>query len=135
MEGPRFEIGGVEYPVPTQFRISDPALVREVTGMDWETFMQGLREEQEDPVLVSGLVAVAVWQANPAWPRAKVVRWLQEIEWGALQAHGAETNGADAGPPAQGGGSGPASQPSTSEQPATPAWAGTPTPAAGGSQP
>jgi hypothetical protein len=97
-EAPSFEIGGVVYPVPTAFRITDPALVREVTGMDWAEFVDGLREEQEDPVLVAGLVAVAVSQANPGWRRERVVRYLGEIDFTDLGVNPA-TNGADAGPP------------------------------------
>ena len=136
MDGPAFEIGGAVYPVPTAFRIPDPALVREVTGMDWETFVEGLREEQEDPVLVSGLVAVAVWQANPSWPRARVIRFLNGIDFHTLTVQGGEDgNGADAGPPEPTGGNGPVSVPSTPEPSATPAAAGETTPGSGGTLP
>lgn len=98
-----FEIAGVVYPVPTAFRITDPALVREITGMDWDTFVTGLREEQEDPVLVSGLLAVAVSQANPGWRRDRVVRYLGEIDFTDMNVHAAETNGSgtDARPPGE----------------------------------
>jgi hypothetical protein len=98
-EAASFEIGGVVYPVPTAFRITDPALVREVTGMDWAEFVEGLREEEQDPVLVSGLVAVAVSQANPGWRRDRIIRYLGEIDFEELGFNQPSTNGADAGPP------------------------------------
>ena len=90
-----FEIYKRFYPAPTRFRMGDPVLVKEVTGMSWPEFTaaldamerdysalveQGNADEFEpDHILMLGMMAVAFWQGNPSMGRAKVVRAIERI--------------------------------------------------------
>jgi hypothetical protein len=71
------------YPWPDRFRLGDPVLVKEVTGMRWPDFAQALDEmdadEVPDQVVLAGLIAVAYWQGNPHMSRDKARRALERI--------------------------------------------------------
>ena len=96
---PGFEIAGRLYPVPQGFRLGDPALVREVTGMSFADFAEALDDERSrrDPVIQLGIIAVAVWQQHPTWRRERVARYVEALEISGLRFVG---GGADAIPPA-----------------------------------
>lgn len=88
-EDPKFVIGEVEYLVPSSFRLADPVLVEEVTGLDFEEFSRRLDEVNQsigtddaksDYKVTVGLVACAVWQKNPRWSRAKVLQFLEQVD-------------------------------------------------------
>lgn len=115
-----FEINGRTYPVPTSFRLIDPVLVREITGLEWDEFVErmggdddGVEEDvaaeaaSADPVAALGLIAVAVWQAHAGWSREKVKRYVGRLDISAVSFHGVE----DDDPPA-----GPAAAPATSSR-------------------
>lgn len=87
-----FEIRGRFYPMPDAFRLCDPVLVSEVTGMNFNDFAEAIDDEdrREDPVILVGLVAVAIWQQHRTWPRAKVVKFLQQVNVEELEAHAGE---------------------------------------------
>lgn len=74
-----FVIEGREYPVPQAFRLGDPVLVTEVTGMQWMDFAELLDEGANDPRVMLGLIAVSVWQANPSWKRDRVARFVEQL--------------------------------------------------------
>lgn len=90
-----FEIYKRFYPAPTRFRMGDPVLVSQVTGLSWPEFTTGLDtmeqdyaslveqgradEFEPDHVLLLGLMAVAFWQGNASMSRAKVVRAVERI--------------------------------------------------------
>ena len=111
-----FEIYKRFYPSPTRFRMGDPVLVTEVTGMTWPEFTaaldametdyaslaeQGRADEfQADHTLLLGLMAVAFWQGNPTMSRAKVVRAIERIPIDDVDFIAADTE-EDVGPPAQ----------------------------------
>lgn len=99
---PGFHIGGRFYPAPTSFRLGDPVLVTELTGMTWEEFIGKLDDEEEDPALMLGIVGVAVWQQHPTWKRDKAVAFVQAVQFDQIEAVGAEAED-DAGPPAESG--------------------------------
>lgn len=98
---PGFEIAGQFYGFPSSFRLCDPVLVAEVTGLAWNDFAQLL--DEQDPRTLAGLVAVGVWQKHPRWRRDKVIEFVQSVEMDALSFAGVDTpelpEGADAGPP------------------------------------
>ena len=91
------EKAGVEvysrfYPWPEEFRLGDPVLVREVTGMDWPEFIGAMADQQEsmrearetggeapdmDQVVLAGVIAVAFWQGNPQMSREKARRAIE----------------------------------------------------------
>lgn len=81
-----FQIGRRFYPFPTRFRLGDPVLVEELTGCQWDEFIDRLPEddapdeEQLDPIAQLGLIGVAIWQENPTWRRDRVVRYTQALE-------------------------------------------------------
>lgn len=81
-----FQIGKRFYPFPTRFRLGDPVLVEELTGVQWGDFIERLPEEegpedeQLDPIAQLGLIGVAIWQENPTWRRDRVVRYTQALE-------------------------------------------------------
>lgn len=90
-----FEIYNRFYPSPQRFRMGDPVLVREVTGMEWPQFAQGLETQGEeyrslveqgredefeaDQVLLLGLLAVAFWHGNQQMSRQKVAKAVEKI--------------------------------------------------------
>ena len=97
------------YPWPESFRLGDPVLVKEVTGMRWPDFAQALDEmdpeEAPDQVVLAGLIAVAFWQGNPLMSRDKVRRTLERIpmeEFEIVEGDEGPVEG-DASPPAEGG--------------------------------
>jgi hypothetical protein len=98
-----FTIGDRFYPVPESYRVCDPVLIREVTGLDWRTFAGMLDDPdyEEDPVLGAGVIAVALWQRHDGWPRARVVDYVAKLDMNRLTFIGPTSGGADAGPPAQ----------------------------------
>lgn len=139
-----FEIGGRFYPLPAAFRLGDPVLATEVTGMGWDEFVQAMQDETGDPRVSAGLVAIAVWQGNPTWRRDKVVRYVEQLDLAALDFRASDgEQGDDAGPPepttptsepGSTSGSGDASATSSSKPSATQASGSAPTPASGGDQ-
>lgn len=110
-----FEIYDRFYPSPKRFRLGDPVLVREVTGMSWPEFARGLdamaddyaalleqgREDEYEPdqVLLVGLMAVAFWQGNKQMSRAKVVRAVEQIPLESVKYIAGDEEGDDASPP------------------------------------
>lgn len=99
MAEPGFEIRGVFYPMPSSYRVCDPVVVAEVTGMTWNEFADAL--DDDDPRALPGLLAVAVWQKNPSWRRDKVVSFLQRVDLDEIVWPEPEGPEDDAGPPAE----------------------------------
>lgn len=73
-----FTINGVSYAFPAAFRLCDPVLITEVTGLSYTEFAE-LLDEGADPRTIAGMVAVAVWQKHPTWKREKVIKFVQEV--------------------------------------------------------
>ena len=98
-----FLIDDREYAMPTSFRLIDPVLIRELTGLEWMEFTQRLDgvdaddpaagDTDMDPVVLLGLVGVAVWQQHPRWSREKVKRYVGELDIAALSFQGGEAVG------------------------------------------
>lgn len=88
-----FTIGSEFFPMPAGFRLADPVLVGEVTGLSWDEFATML--DTGDPRSITGMIAVAVWQKHPEWKRDKVARFVENIELDSIEA----TGGDDADPP------------------------------------
>lgn len=93
MADPVFVIDGTEYPVPTAFRLGDPVLVADVTGMDWMDFAELLDEGSGDPRAMLGLLSVAVWQKHPTWRRDKVARFVEQVPMEQLRVEGGDDEG------------------------------------------
>lgn len=109
---PGFEIYKTHYPVPERFRLGDPVLVREITGMDWPEFVEALErmeaEDSVDQVVLVGLMAVAFWQGNPTMTRDKVRRviervWQEDAEVVGMDDNEDDVSVGDVVPPAEGG--------------------------------
>lgn len=110
---PGFLIDGVFYPAPKSFRLGDPVLVREVTGLEWDEFdarykdayeAVEAKEEATDPLVVLGLIACAVWQKYPSWKRDRVLRFVEQVDMASLEAVGAvDDEEVVPDPPADGG--------------------------------
>lgn len=100
---PGYVIDGTFYPQPEGFRLGDPVLVTEVTGMDFPSFAQALDDDTRgnDPVLLLGMIAVAIWQANPRWKRDRVARYVETIPMDTVRFEGGDEGPevADVGPP------------------------------------
>lgn len=81
---PAFIINGTEFPIPTRYRLGDPVLVCEVSGLDFQEFAErqptGGWLNGTDPQVLLGMIAVAVWQVNTRWSRSKVRRFVEEID-------------------------------------------------------
>lgn len=100
-----YQIAGKFFPFPTSFRLGDPVLIRDLTGLTWDEFLRAMPDEDDpedvgDPVVLLGMLGVAVWQANPTWRRDKVARYVQNIPIEDVEAVGVEEEqDGDAGPP------------------------------------
>lgn len=81
-----FNIGGRFYAWPAKFRLGDPVLIEELTGLAYHDFLARLPDvdspddEDLDPVASLGLIGVAIWQTNPSWRRDRVVRYAQSLD-------------------------------------------------------
>ena len=105
------------YPWPSSFRIGDPVLVREVTGMSWPEFVAALdnidEEEAPDQVVLAGLIAVAFWQGNPQMTREKARRAVEKLPQDRVEIIEGD-EGDDVVPPAEAAGEPPSTSSSTS---------------------
>jgi hypothetical protein len=90
---PGFLIDGDTYPVPQAFRLGDPVLVAEVTGLDWMEFAELLDSGDNDPRVMLGLIAVSVWQKNPTWKRERVARWVEGLSMDQVDFEAADDTG------------------------------------------
>lgn len=129
-----FKIGDVEYEFPTRFRMVDPVLVEEVTGLEFTVFaarvervQQAIRDGETagDASVMAGMVAVAVWQKHPRWKRDRVVAFVNEVDMDAFEAVEPTVVGVDGddGPPADpASGAESPSTVSSDESITTPAW-------------
>lgn len=84
-----FEIEGRFYKIPDSFRLCDPVLVTELTGMTFKPeFIEAINDpdRRDDPAVLVGLIGVAVWQGNPRWKREKVVAYVQQIDFESLES-------------------------------------------------
>lgn len=108
-EKPGFKIGGAFYAAPATFRVGDAVLIREITGMAFPDFAEALDDDErrKDPVILAGLIAVAIWQAKPMMKREKVVKLVEQIDFESLNFQGGddeiESVGGDAVPPVAAG--------------------------------
>lgn len=117
------------YPWPDSFRLGDPVLVKEITGMRWPDFTQGVQDQMDaiaearemgqeppdaDQVVIAGLVAVAFWQGNPHMSRDKARRALERIPMEDIEIIEGDEGEADLGPPAQAGAAAETAQKTTS---------------------
>ncbi len=87
------------YPWPERFRLGDPVLVKEVTGMRWPDFVAALDEMDEDEapdqVVLAGLIAVAFWQGNQQMSRDKARKAIERMPVDEIEM----IEGDDVGPP------------------------------------
>ena len=96
--GASFRIGDEEYQVPDTFRILDPVLVHELTGLDFQEFAELAQDSgNRDPRVLVAMVGVAVWQKHTTWKRDRVIRYLQDVNMEDVGFDQAEED--DAGPP------------------------------------
>jgi hypothetical protein len=114
---PGVEIYKRFYPWPDRYRLGDPVLVQQVTGMSWPEF-SAAREAQEelifekkergeelvdgdvDQVVLAGLIAVAFWQGNPQMTRDKARRAIERTPMEDIELiDGDDEEEADARPP------------------------------------
>lgn len=110
-----FEIKGVFYPWAQEMKLSDAPLVVEVTGMkyneflrSWQSNIEKVTEAEEigedvdpldlDPIVVNGLVAVAIWRQHPDWTRNKVVKYFERLEDADIDIYDTEEEGKETGP-------------------------------------
>jgi hypothetical protein len=87
-----FEYRGRFYKLPgvDDFRAGDPALFNEATGLRWLDFLEAMvaiEDEDEDALpdidvtlVLDGMMAVAIWQANPRWRRDKALHFFQSMK-------------------------------------------------------
>lgn len=107
-----FVIAGEFYPTPTAFRLGDPVLITELTGLIFEQFAEAIGDEDRagDPAVLIGLVGVSIWQKHPRWKRERVVAYVQQLDLSDLTFQGgSEEDEADPPAPAEPGGTSPSS--------------------------
>lgn len=106
------------YPWPDSFRLGDPVLVNQITGMRWPDFVQALDDQnqaiedaeemgteppQPDQVVLAGLIAVAFWQGNPTMSRDKARRALERIPMDDIEVVDGDEGEADLNPLSESG--------------------------------
>ncbi len=84
-----FQIGDSFYPFPTSFKVLDPVLVAEISGLPWEAFIATLEKDEEwlnangappETLMLAALLATAVWHVHPEWTRQAVIRYVQALD-------------------------------------------------------
>lgn len=103
-----WEIGGEFYPLTFTFKWGDPALVHEVTGLAWDEFEEPIiavaganGDGTLSALTLSGLLAVAVKRVHPEWSRAKVRKYVENLDVSAAELVAPdEPEEDDTGPPA-----------------------------------
>ncbi len=113
----RFEIFDKEYPLPQAFRMGDPVLVEEVSGLTWGEFSDRMDDADGDPAIMLGMLAVAVWQTNPRWRRDRVARYVEGLKIEDVKFVGEERE-PETSPPVNGSSPKDAGSPSESRPPA-----------------
>lgn len=91
-----FEIKGRFYPFVESFRLGDPVLVERLTGLEWHEWIERLPDGDDptadgdlsDPLVMLGMVGVAIWQGNPSWARDKVARYVERLNMEDVEATG-----------------------------------------------
>lgn len=103
--GPHFVIEGVEFPVVwiKDFRLHYWALIRDITGLDGESFVRLHNEDRHDadvdPLVLLGYAAVAYWHAKPRLARDRVAAEAAEWTSDSVKLVIPASEEADAGPP------------------------------------
>ena len=100
-----FTVEGVTVPVVwlKDFRFQDWALIRDVTGLDAESFVRNHNDDRDvepDPLVLYGYAAVSYWRAHPLIGRERMA--IEASGWTSsmVQLFIPETEeGGDAGPP------------------------------------
>jgi hypothetical protein len=92
-----FKIGGTFYAAPSSFRVGDAILIRELTGMPFPDFAEALDDDErkKDPIILAGLIGVAIWQSKPTLRRDKVVKYVEQIDFESLDFQGDEAEVTD----------------------------------------
>ena len=112
MASPAFKIGEQVFPIPTSYRLGDPMLVEDLTGLKFDQFAERLDEqnvllaerqaridagesEEDNPpptdnAVLLALVGVAVWQTNERWTRDRVRRFVERIDFADLVTEGGD---------------------------------------------
>ena len=106
------------YPWPERFRLGDPVLVTQVTGLSWPEFVEANSAQQRaideaaesgeeppapDQLVLAGLIAVAFWQGNAQMSREKARRAIERIPLDDIEVVGGDEED-DAVPPAEAAG-------------------------------
>jgi hypothetical protein len=81
---PAYLIRGTRYPIVEKFRLGDPALVCQVTGLKWNEFFELLANADDgelDPRVQTAMIAVAVARVHRGWSRDKVVAFCEQLEF------------------------------------------------------
>lgn len=97
----KFRIGSREYSFPDSFRLGDAVLIQEVTGMEFPDFAEALDDPRRNrsPVIMAGMIAVAIWQAEPTRRRDSVRRFIEMIDMSTLDFGEPEAAEPQDGPP------------------------------------
>lgn len=85
---PGFQIRGRFYKAVSldEYLLDDPVLIRETTRIEFPDFVERLWKLETgpdsallDPVLLKGVIAVAIWHANPDWRLDQVTQYVGKL--------------------------------------------------------
>lgn len=90
---PGIVIGGEVFPIPSSYSLGDSLLIADLTGMEMEEYSAALEDMRDGGVTsraFAGLVAVAVRAKHPTWNRAKVIRFVENVDFDNFELVGGE---------------------------------------------
>lgn len=106
-----FLIDGVEYAIPQSYRLGDPVLIEEISGLRFHEFAERLTTSEwligRDPAVLVAVVAVAVWQQHEDWSREKVRKFIEALDTDQFDFKLPEQTETDADPPDEPAGESP----------------------------
>lgn len=91
-----FKVGPHFFPLVQEYKHGDPILIREVTGLEWNEFAEMLADvapgSPTNPIVETALLAVSVQHAQPTWSRKRVNDFVRNLNLGAEEIIGTESD-------------------------------------------
>lgn len=85
-------IDGEHFPFEWDFALGDAPLVFELCVMEWDEFAKSLdRGAAGSGRALNGMIGIAVWRKHPEWPRSRVVRFVERLNYDQIDFTAGDT--------------------------------------------